>query len=199
MAGSWVRDTATKQPSGFGRTMLTLLVVAPMLLMAGCGFRPVYGTLGRDNADQASAEAMFAQVHIPPIPERDGQILRNLLIDRIYVDGVPAAPRYDLNVGIRDHEMVIDIDRDDSVTRTQLTMTAQASLIDRDNGKTVWTADSRATTDYNVLDSPFATVMARKTAREQALRQIGDDLVIRLGAFFAAGRAQTGQTSANPD
>jgi LPS-assembly lipoprotein len=161
--------------------ILTALVM--ITLTAGCGFQPVYGNIGGDRA--VTAQDQFARVRIPPIPEREGQILRNSLIDQIYVKGAPRDPVYDLRVGLRFREGAIDIDRDDSVTRTQLNVTAQAILADRDTNKTLWTADSRAIVTYNVLDSPFATVQSERAAREQAMNQIADDLVVRLGAYFA--------------
>ena len=169
--------------AGMVKHLHILAVMAMITLTTACGFQPVYGNIGGDRA--VTTRAQFAKVRIPPIAEREGQMLRNRLIDQIYVDGAPRDPAYDLRVGLRFREGAIDIDRDDSVTRTQLNVTAQAILADRITNKTLWTADSRAIVTYNVLDSPFATVQSERAAREQAMQQLADDLVVRLGAFFA--------------
>jgi len=171
-----------------GLFLLTLL--AAPLLVGGCGFQPVYGTLGRSD-EAIAAEQQFARVRVAPITERDGQMLRNHLIDRIYVAGTPRKPDYELQIILRSREAAIDIDRDDTVTRSQLLMNAQAKLVETATGKTVWTADSRAITNYNELVSPFSTLVSERAAHEQALRQIGDDLVIRLGAYFTTLHKET--------
>ena len=165
------------------------------MLVTACGFQPVYGDLTGERA--VTTQEQFAKVRIPPIAEREGQILRNHLIDQIYVNGIPRSPAYDLNIGLRFSQGAIDIDRDDSETRTQLTVTAQAFLVDRESQQNLWRADSRAITTFNVLDSPFATINSERTAREQALQQIADDLVVRLGAFFTTqGDQLTADSSA---
>ncbi|MEO0394236.1 MAG: LPS assembly lipoprotein LptE [Pseudomonadota bacterium] len=168
---------------------------AVSLMVTACGFQPVYGDL---NNRGVTTQQQFAQVRIPPIAQREGQILRNHLIDQIYVDGVPREPSYDLRVGLRYAQGAIDIDRDDSVTRTQLTVTAQAVLVDRATNQNLWQGDSRAITTFNVLDSPFATVVSERTAREQALKQIADDLVVRLGAFFTTQGTPVTEQAATP-
>ena len=178
------------------RTVFSALAIC--LFLSACGFQPVYGNLSGDRT--VTTQEQFAKVRIPPIAEREGQILRNHLIDQIYVNGVPDSPVYDLRIGLRFSQGAIDIDRDDSETRTQLTVTAQAFLVDRATEENLWRADSRAITTFNVLDSPFATVNSERTAREQALQQIADDLVVRLGAFFTTqGDQLTAGNSAEAD
>src|SRR3954452_14938620 len=69
-----------------------------LLLLAGCGFRPLYGSgaIVRDRGEPGTVS--LSDVQIEPIPNRRGQELRNRLIDRFYGDGRPASPTYALAV-----------------------------------------------------------------------------------------------------
>ncbi len=53
------------------------LAAASVLLLAGCGFHPLYGA-----ADQA-AVAHLPDIFVQPIPERSGQELRLALQQRL--------------------------------------------------------------------------------------------------------------------
>lgn len=168
-----------------------LAVVLGVLVLAGCGFQPVYGP--GPGASSGSAVGgvrsltveRLAVTRVAPIADREGQMLRNLLIDRLYVDGVPAAPLYELRVGLRQLERGIDIDATDAVTRTQLVVNATSVLVDRRTGAQLWRANDRAIATFNVLDSPFATVITRQDAQERAVREISEFIVTRLSAFYA--------------
>lgn len=170
------------------------LLIPALILLASCGFQPVYGTTGQ-SAGAPSVREQFADIRVAPIAEREGQMLRNALIDQIYVDGVPQAAKYELVVQLNFRQVPIDIDRDDSVTRTQLTTTATANLMDRANGQRLWGTVTQAITTFNVLDSPFATVVSERTAREQAIDQLSDDLVVRLGAYLKTRGPATSETA----
>ncbi|MEM6902423.1 MAG: LPS assembly lipoprotein LptE [Pseudomonadota bacterium] len=174
--------------------MRAYLFIPLMLLLASCGFQPVYGTVGRD-AGGPSVEQQFADIRVAPIADREGQMLRNELIDQIYVDGIPQSANYELVVTLGFRQVAIDIDRDDSVTRSQLIGTAVANLMNRSTGERLWSTVSQAVTTFNVLDSPFATVVSERTAREQAIDQISDDLVVRLGAFLRINDLATRETA----
>ncbi len=70
--------------------LATVLLLALMpVAMGACGFKPVYGTASHDSA----VGAALANVQIDPISDRNGQVLRNNLIDRFYTDGRPSNAR----------------------------------------------------------------------------------------------------------
>ena len=45
---------------------------------------------------------------------------------------------------------------------------------------------SRSVTSYDLVDSDFATLSAESDARKRAVRQISEDIKIRLGIYFSA-------------
>ena len=75
-------------------------------------------------------------------------------------------------------------------TRANLRMQATYYLTSAATGKNVFDGDSTITVSYNILDSEFATLMAEKDARERAVRELSEDIRIRLGVFFSNPAAQ---------
>jgi len=128
-------------------------------------------------------------VRIAPIAERSGQKLRNLLIDRIYQNGVPEQPTWQLQITLQESKFNNDIDRTDTATRTQIILQAQADLIDTSNKKIVWSRSNRVITGYNILISPFGTLINEDNARDRAISDLADDVTTQLGLFFATSDA----------
>src|SRR5690242_7641602 len=65
-----------------------------LLALAGCGFRPLYGTRAAD----PYVGPEMGGIYISPLPDRDGQLVRNALLDRIDPKGEPQQPRYRLDI-----------------------------------------------------------------------------------------------------
>ena len=53
-----------------------ILVVAAALLLAGCGYRPLYGS----SSETAGVAATLSSVSIPEAEDRVGQLIRNDLL-----------------------------------------------------------------------------------------------------------------------
>jgi len=159
--------------------LLALALLAPGL--AGCGFQPVYGRHGLATAPSAQLN----QVAIDPIPDRPGQTLRNLLIDRMYAGGRPADPAYRLAVQLTASEEELGIRKDATATRARLRLVASYELIDIATGQTVYRTFSRAVVSYNLLEAQYATLVAEQDAYERGLTELADDMRTRLALFFA--------------
>ena len=153
-----------------------------LLLITGCAYRPLYG---EGSADKPGVAAQLGKIRIQPVAERSGQKLRNLLIDRIYQGGVPEQPEWQLQITLQESKFNNDIDRADTATRTQLIVNAQADLIATGDGKIVWSRNNRVIAPYNVLISPFGTLINEDDARGRALNDLADDITAQLGLFFA--------------
>lgn len=81
-------------------TVLRLILITGLLgLLSGCGFTPLYGD-GRTGQTSAAISAVegASQIRILPIADRQGQILHNLLRDRLNPTGQPFDPRFELSV-----------------------------------------------------------------------------------------------------
>lgn len=163
----------------WSRLVVALLAAA---LLHGCGFRPLYG---KDSADVTRS---LAQVRVELIPDRNGQRLRNLLLDRINPAGEPARPAYALSVRISLSRTDLGIERDETATRAVMVLNAEYSLRDTANGKTLIEGTAQSTNSFNIVASDFATLSGETDAVERASREISDDIKTRLALYFRRTR-----------
>jgi len=158
----------------------TLLAVVLAVLLAGCGFRPLYGTSGTDK----QVAALLAQIRIETIADRTGQKLRNFLLDRINPDGQPARPLYHLNVEVSVSRTDLGIQRDETATRALLRITANYFLRDRERKTVLVQGSTQSTNSFNIVASDFATLSGETDAIERAAREVSDDIKTRLALYL---------------
>lgn len=166
-----------------GLTGLIILAFAAMLTTA-CGFRPLYGTR---SADLAATEQYLAQIQISQIPDRLGQQLRNSLLPRLTPKGEPANPKYVLNITTSESIASLGVKKTAVVTRGNLTLNAAYSLqelgSERDDASLA-SGSVQAISSYDIPQAEFTARIALKDARARAIREIADDIKIRLGVYF---------------
>lgn len=152
---------------------------------AGCGFRPLYG----ERSAASVSASQLAAIQISLIPDREGQLLRNNLLDRLHPSG--AAPRqlYRLDVNLQTVKENYGIRTDETATRATLTMTANYSLIDIASGKPLMNSRSRAISSYNILDSEFATVISERDAVQRTAADLSEEIRTRLAIFLSSRQA----------
>ena len=156
-------------------------------LNSGCGFRPLYGE--SDEGTTVASEELQT-VRINPLPDRAGQKFHNLLRNRLNPKGQPQTPRYVLSIRLSETKEALAIREDETATRANLTMNASFSLTDASGGQALLRGLSSSTNSYNIVDSQFATYVAEEDARERALRELSDDIKLRLSAFFVQRRPE---------
>lgn len=162
-------------------TALTVLAGAGAGL-AGCGFRPVYG----QREDGRATAALLHRVDIDSIPDRPGQKLRNLLIDRFYLSGeAPDKEEYQLRTALKILEQKTGLAKDDSATRAQLTVTADFELREIATDRVRYQATSVARVSFSLLVGSYATYSTRENALNRALIQIADDIKTRIALYFS--------------
>lgn len=159
---------------------LLLLALMPAALGA-CGFKPVYGTAAHDS----TVGTALANVQIDPIADRNGQVLRNNLIDRFYTDGRPASAKYRLALSLAATEEALGIQKDATATRARLRLQASYELVDIASGQVVYRTFSRSVVSFNLVDSQFAVLATRQDAYDRGLTELADDIRTRLSLFFA--------------
>lgn len=165
---------------------LTLFTIG--LAINGCGFTPVYGTKS-GGAGQKSVSSALNSVAINPVPDREGQYLRNALIDRFYVSGTPADPAYELNIDpVQERRIELDITETADTTRAQLRLRTQITLTRLEEGerrgRVVLSRDLTAITSYNVLSSQFTTRVSEENARDNGLEELARQIERQLSLYF---------------
>jgi len=155
---------------------------AALLVLSGCGYRPVYGEHSAVASD--GARTQLANVKVLGIADRRGQLLRNYLIDRINPRGEPAAPRYVLSVTSTESTRVNDSRPDGTATRADVIVSARYTLRDSTSDLIVFTDRSEAIATYNLLTARFASVVSEDEARRRAVEQIADQISLQVAMFL---------------
>lgn len=165
------------------RAALALLLGAPAL--AGCGFRPLYGTRYPTGAPTGSPaiDHQLAAVRIEPIPDRLGQQLHNALRDGLNPLGQPVASTHRLYVSLTVRTYGALTRRDLSATRRNVELTAFYRLVD--NAENLVMQDSsQITTGYDEFDDPLNDISANLHAQERGALQLAEMIKLRLAAYF---------------
>jgi LPS-assembly lipoprotein len=156
------------------------LLLGLCLLLAACGFQPLYGRGG----DGPTTTEEMAATRILPMPDRVGQIMHNMLRDRLNPRGQPRAPAYLLRVSLGEVKEELGVRKDETATRANLTLSASFSLHEAATDKVLFSGFVTSINSYNILENQFATIFSESDARERALRELSDDIRIRLGVYF---------------
>lgn len=166
------------------RPFAAALLLLCLLVLCGCGFRPLYGSAAQP--EERSGSALLSRIEIVAIPERSGQDLRNRLIDRFYPQGGPADPLYRLQISSLSESLRdLDITKSSDATRAQLRLNATMTLRDIRTGDVVLTRSLSATSSYNILKSQFTTRVAEDYARNNALEDLARQVEAQIVLFFA--------------
>ncbi|MEK9967594.1 MAG: LPS assembly lipoprotein LptE [Ferrovibrio sp.] len=163
--------------SDLPRTLLTCLLAAGLL--GACGFRPLYKQT--DNTDTVRE---FSQISIAQPEDRPSQQLRNYLLDALTPYGQPDRPVYRLDFRITESVGSVFVTRSEEITRNNLQVTASAYLRDYQSGSSLFSVSASSQASYNVTQADYANLVSEKNARERALRDVAEQIRLRLGNYF---------------
>ncbi len=163
-----------------------VLALAAALALSACGFRPLYG-----NTDRPAPTGVLATIEVRPLPDRAGQQLHNTLLDLLNPRGRPRDPRYVLHVDLKEREEGLAVRKNALATRANLRVEAEFKLFSVDNlAESMIGGRARSVASYDIQQSEFATLVARKNARTRAAQAIGLDIRTRLAVFLARQAAK---------
>tara|TARA_Y100000034_G_scaffold119959_1_gene162277 strand:- start:441 stop:959 length:519 start_codon:yes stop_codon:yes gene_type:complete len=156
------------------RKSLILLSALSLLPLASCGFEPIYAKKqGVPSGETAYLQSALNKVSIANIPDQEGVILRNELIDRFYVAGRPETAFYKLDVlPIREIRRELDITVGAEATRAQLEIIVPFVLTDILTGEVLLRARAETFASFNIIADEYATRVSERRTRENALRDI---------------------------
>jgi len=159
------------------------LFTLSLLLLASCGFSPMYGSASGSN--NVSAAQGLNHVEIAIIPDQSGMYLRNILIDHFYQNGYPASPTHILEIrNLKETKNDLDITLQSEATRKQIRLTADMYLKEKEGGQEVLTRNLIAITSYNVLGTQFTTRVSENDAREAALADLARQIESQTALYF---------------
>lgn len=168
---SWSRRAAL-------RLLGSVTLAGSLPALSACGFRPVYGT----GAGAINGAQVLRKIDIATIPDRPGQLLRNLLIDRFYGGGYPSDAAYRLEVTLVQSTNTAAVRPDQSADRLQIATNASFRVIDIKTGKVVMADGVSSQTAATGLDQQYAYVAGVQAAGERTLIEIADEMTTRIAA-----------------
>jgi LPS-assembly lipoprotein len=154
------------------------------MLLAGCGFHPLYASHGRSGFD-----ADLASIKVNTISDRKGQLLAIALRDALNPTGARVETRYTLDVELASARQDIGLRPDGTASRSEIAMTAKFVLRDAKANKTVLQGTTHSVSSYDVLTDNYATVVAAQNAEERTAHEVGDDILVRLQLYVSKHRA----------
>ncbi|MEM7779584.1 MAG: LPS assembly lipoprotein LptE [Pseudomonadota bacterium] len=153
---------------------LALMAAALALPLAGCGLQPMYG----GGASSAVAQGLAA-VDVPPIPGRDGWLVRGALQDRMGAAG-EASVRYRLDVRLDDALEALGVLNDDTISRERRILRARYQLVDLTTGEILLDATAGSDAGIDVVSSEYATIAAEQRALENLAQEVADRITRRV-------------------
>ncbi|MEM9591370.1 MAG: hypothetical protein AAF967_08535 [Pseudomonadota bacterium] len=167
------------------RAFVALAVAALAgLLLAGCGFQPLYGTNSTTASGARLTEAMAA-VDVQPIPGRVGQKVRNELIFANTGGGRAAPPRYKLSIALKERDIQQLVQVTGNAQGQVYQLQATYKLTDIASGRVIHEGNAISRAPYTRFQEVFANVRARYDAEDRAAKTVSDSIKSQLASYLA--------------
>ena len=165
------------------RRVPAILLFAAAMLLAGCGYRPLYGS----SSETAGVAATLSSISIPEAEDRVGQLIRNDLLSSMRAG--QGEEKYTLLLKpVVKRSGVIDKPQP-SATRDAITLAVSYELVERSSGSVVHQGKTFSNASFDVIRQPFADLQAETNATERAVHEVSTDIRTRLAAYFATQQA----------
>lgn len=165
------------------RRSVALLAV---LLVCACGFRPLYLKQGEDQgvAADLTRVRVLNVIATDRLDDRLGQKLQNLLRERLNPDGRTARPLYRLAMTLKVTKERTGVQITEEATRARLRVNATFRLTDAAGKELLTSGSAKSVNSYNIVESEFATLSAENDAADRAIREISEEIRLRLGLYM---------------
>ncbi len=173
-------------PAAWRRTAFLCLVP---LVLASCGFRPLYGNYSYN----AAAMDDLASVQVLPLVDREGQLIHNALLTDFNPRGEPSKPRYRLAVTPALTETQQALRTDDTATRNLVTYNVTYVLYE--NNTRVVAGSFTQMFSYDFLEEHYANISAADDIHRRAAQSVADEIRNRVAAYFAKAAEMKVRTS----
>ena len=143
-----------------------------LLVLSGCGFRPLY-------APDAPCDAASA-VRVDTIAEREGQLLRRGLLALFEPHGPCAHPLYNLVTTVEIQKSEFGLRRDNTAQRNRMTATVNYQLLDIKTKAPVYRAKKTAITSYAIGSSATTSVLPLIVSEKDAKARLMEELALAI-------------------
>ena len=160
------------------------LLLSTALMLAGCGFHPLYA-----HHRETGFDVDLASIKVNTIPDRQGQRLAISLRDGLNPTGARVETRYTLDVELAAQREDIGVRPDGTASRSQVALTAKFTLKDVKANAPVLQGTTHSISSFDVLTDNYATVVALHTAEDRTVQDVGDDILMRLELYVSKHRS----------
>ena len=169
------------------RALMAPIVAGLALLLAGCGFQPMY-------APSVTGAGAIGPIDVSTIEGKAGHVLKTEL-DRILAVENHGGPPQLLEITLQESVARLGIRLDESATRAELRLTANYVLTPP-NGGAVLRGSVTSVVNYDIPTAAFGEITAQDDARERAAETLAERFRAELALRLAAQR--TAQHNAHP-
>ncbi len=156
-----------------------LNILSLCFFLTGCGFHPLYTPY------QERSEDISYPVKIASILDRDGQILRNHLLDLLTPEGSPAHPLYILEVVLTDTIRSTGVNKNETTSRKEAILTGSFILKDVKTNAIVYQHSVTAMNSFSVISQNYyADLVAEEYAKREAIRLLAEKIVLILTTYL---------------
>ena len=141
------------------------------LLLAACGFEPIYGT-------NKPANKIMGTIDVEVSNGRNAYELRDRLIERLGV--LESEPTYLLKYAFSINSKNLTISKDNDVTRYTLQGETNFDLVDLASKKVIYTNTIVSNTAYSATAGTYPTAIAERDANVRLSRDMADKIVTLL-------------------
>lgn len=163
-----------------------LLALGPV----GCGFQPMYAKPDPANASPVAAE--LAGIRVLGIEDRQGQILRNALVNRLNPLGEPSRADYTLSVQLNQSQENLAERSDGKASLGRLFITATFKLTEYRQEQPAFSGTSRSVVSYRLLGPTYGSTAVERDAEKRALGDLAEDIRSQVASYFANGKRSRG-------
>ncbi len=154
-----------------------LAAAGALLLLSGCGLRPLYAGGGGGRV-----AGLLSHIEVAPIEGKSGWLVANAVRDRLAAGGDNEA-NYRLEIKLDDQIIGLGVRANDTVTQERRTLRARYQLVDLSNGEVVVDATAGSDVGIDVVSSEEATIAAEDTAVERLSGIVADQIVARVALY----------------
>jgi len=173
-----------------------LVAAGVAALSSGCGFHPLYGQ--RSSAAPAGIADQMAAIRISGIQDREGQMLRNALIDRLTPRGEPSTPAYILDVRLSESMTGLGQQKNSYASLGEMNVAASFSLLSRD-GRNGFSSAAHSVVSVNFLGPRYASVAVERDATERAIADVADSIRDQVAAWLGDPANKPSPQAVNPE
>ena len=157
---------------------MRVLIASLTLLLAGCGFQPMYAPAGGGPA--------IGPVQVSEIEGKAGHVLRTELDRILSVENGAGEPSL-LEITLLEQVTPLGIRRDESATRAEIRLTANYVLTPPNNAQ-VMRGSVVTTVNYDSPTAAFGEITAQDDARERAAETMAQRFRAELALRMAQAR-----------